>query len=160
MLRRLSVLFGVVALVATAAPPAQSLSPERLDTFTEDLSGTDPCDGFDIVSSGTLTIRVTAYFDNAGTPVRVHVHASRDQRLTSSVTGEWIELRGHVFVVIDLTTGWESWLGQVIMSNERGLGSVIQDTGRIVFDSDFDVAFIAGPHDGITNPELFCSTLA
>jgi hypothetical protein len=160
MKRAMLALAAVALLGAALAASAGATSPERTAAFTVPLSGSDPCTGFDLVSSGELTVRATTYFDGQGNPTRVQVYASRDQTLTNSVSGKSIDLRGHVVVVVDLTTGWEAWLGQVLMSNERGVGRVLQDTGRIVFDSAGNLAFIAGPHDGITNPDSFCAALA
>lgn len=159
--RRSTVLVCVLAVLAAGlATAAAANTLERTETFTVDISGTDRCKGFKILASGTLTVRVTTYFDSGGAPIKIHVHASRDQTLTNSVSGKAIDLRGSVLVVVDLQTGWETWLGQVIMSNDRGVGSVIQDTGKIVFDSDGNPDFIAGPHDAITNPEVVCAALA
>lgn len=150
---------AALALVLTAGT-ATAATPERTGTFTIPLTGTDPCEGFEILSTGELTVRVTTYFDIQGNPIREHVRASRDQTLTNSVSGKTLHLRGSVLVVVDLTTGWETWLGQVIMSNEQGVGSVIQDTGKIVFDADGDVDFMAGPHDAITDLDAVCAALA
>jgi hypothetical protein len=61
----------------------------------------------------------------------------------------------------DLISGVVSFNGGVAKVIRPGEGIVIQDTGRIVFDADFNVVFVAGPHDqnDLGPAQAYCSAL-
>jgi hypothetical protein len=141
-------------LPAHAAPPqSQSFTFTALDSMS--------CAGFDATIERNFTGREAAYFDQQGNVVRLQVLADMRGSVTNSVTGKTVALRGHIQVITNVTTGSTTFVGPVLMGNSQGVGSVIKDTGRIVFDPDGNIAFEAGPHDAIdTDGAVFCSAVS
>jgi hypothetical protein len=157
---RRSMLLGAVTAVALALvvpahatpPQSQSIAATQLDSMS--------CAGFDANIERDFTGRETAFFDQQGNVVRVQVAADMSGSVTNSVTGKTVALRGHIFIDINPATGSATWVGPVWLGNDPGAGSVIKDTGRIVFDANGNIAFEAGPHDVIdTNGAVFCAAV-
>lgn len=146
--------FAALALAAHAGatPP---LSEHATEVALESID----CGGFDAILERHFTGLVTIFFDNAGNPTRVQIHATMTGSLTNSVTGASLPLRGEVLLVDDFTTGVVTFVGPVFFANQPGRGSVITDTGRVSFSGD-EIVFQAGPHDLIQNPELLCAAVA
>jgi hypothetical protein len=159
-LRRLSTLLGGLVTVALAfALPAQATRPQSQSFVFTQLDSMS-CAGFDANVERNFTGRETAYFDKQGSLLRVHVEAAMRGSVTNSVSGKTVALRGHISIDIDPVTGAAKWAGPVFMGNEPGAGSVIKDTGRIVFDANGSITFEAGPHDVIdTNGGVFCTAV-
>lgn len=158
-MRRLTLL-GIVAAVSLAlALPAQA-TPPLSETFTESGVDVASCDGFDALIERNFTIRATLFFDNEGNPLRLQILANVTGSLTNSETGKSLPLHGHVLLVFDFVAGTDTFVGPVFIVVETGAGSVIKDTGRIVFDGD-EIVFEAGPHDAIDiGEEVFCAAVA
>lgn len=158
-MHRLTLLGTAVAVALALAAPSRAARPES-QRFTATALDSMTCAGFDANIERTFTGRETAYFDQHGNVVRVQVLADMQGSVTNSVTGKTVSLRGHIQVIIDVRTGSTTFVGQVLMANAQGAGSVITDTGRVVFDSDGNIVFEAGPHDAIdSNGAVFCSAV-
>ena len=63
-----------------------------------------------------------------------------------------IHEHGHFTITLDLITGMATVTGNSEVANRPGLGVVVQDVGRAVFDSDGNLVFFAG---GRNHSELF-----
>src|SRR4030095_14575890 len=59
--------------------------------------------------------------------------------ITNSLSGNTYPDPGHFQRVIDLTTGEETVVGLVFLTPVPGLGPVLHDTGKVVFDENGDV---------------------
>jgi hypothetical protein len=152
---------GVLALgarpAAAAAPSVQFFHDEFL------LEPVATCDGFVILSSGSVDVRVTTSYDQAGNPVRLQIfHSFTDSLLTNSVTGFSVPDRGHDTATIDLVTGETSIVGLTFQTTIPGQGTVAKTVGLIIFEPDGNVV-IRGPHEvnGEVNYDaVFCPILA
>lgn len=158
-MRLLGVLGSALALGLGLTTPAWATRP-TIETFTIAISGVEDCDGFKDVFAGEATVRQTTYVDAAGNPVTIRLHVSAFETDTNSLTGTTIEVRGAFTIVIDLVSGTFTETGLSLISNQPGQGAVIQDTGRVVFDSAGEIVFEAGPHDALDDPGIFCAALA
>jgi hypothetical protein len=146
---------GVAAALALAVP-ALGAPPVR-DSFAVTVPDAVSCAGFAANIERSFSGRVTAYFDQQRNLTRLQVVAEMRGSVTNSVTGKSVALRGHIVQVVDAATGSTAFVGAVFMGNAPGAGSVIQETGRIVFAADGSIAFEAGPHDVIdSNGDVFC----
>jgi hypothetical protein len=140
--------------------PAHATSPVS-ESFTTTSLDSIRCGGFDAIIERNFTGRDTVYFDRQGNAVRVQVLADMRGSVTNSATGKTVALRGHIFLVFDFNSGSTTFVGPVFMANDAGAGSVIKDTGRIVFDADGHITLEAGPHDVTdTDGAIFCTAVS
>jgi hypothetical protein len=152
---------GTVAAAALALAIPAYATPPQSQSFTASQLDSMSCAGFEANIERNFTGQETVYFDEQGRPVRVRVIAEMRGSVTNSVTGKAVALRGQIQVVIDVTVGSTTFVGPVFMANDPGAGSVIRDTGRVVFDADGNIVFEAGPHDAIdTNGAVFCGAVS
>lgn len=67
---------------------------------------------------------------------------------------------GYFSIVQDLRAGTETIVGLYFNIVVPGVGPVVQDVGRIVFDGGGEVVFQAGPHQILVGEEIdFCELL-
>src|SRR5438045_4729939 len=90
---RLVITAAVLATVAL--PTAAAAQPPTVEAVAVDdvqvFSGADsPC-SFDITFTGSGTVRLTTYYDNAGTPIRQSIHGA----LTHTIFSRWQTLVSH-----------------------------------------------------------------
>ena len=149
------------AAFALALAIAAHATPPKSESFTTTSLDSMGCSGFDAIIERTFTGRETVYFDRQNNAVRVQVVADMRGSVTNSTTGKTVALRGHIVLVIDPSSGSFTFVGPVFMANAPGAGTVITDTGRIVFDDDGNITFEAGPHEVTdTNGAIFCSAVS
>jgi hypothetical protein len=74
------------------------------------------------------------FFDNSGNPIRVDYLVHYEGTLTNSVSGKVLDDRGDVKNTVDLINGTFTQTGGLRHTTVSGLGIVIQETGRIIFD--------------------------
>ena len=141
------------ASAAFATGPSTELISEPYGPFTQS------CGSFEVEYSGTNENRITTYYDQAGNPVRIVAHKQLRETDRNTSSGKTIEVRGNVTIVIDLVAGKETYNGYLFLANDPGSGVVIQDTGKIVFDSDGAVV-VHGPHEVFESQgAIFCDAL-
>jgi hypothetical protein len=126
------------ALVAAAFPvgaaaraPTVELVPVN-DVFV--FSGADsPCP-FDVVFTGTGTVKLTTFYDEAGTPIRQTVHGA----LTHTIGSAWHTLvsNGPAPVHIDLASEDMVDTGKEYGFHVPGDGIVFGQAGRLTLASD------------------------
>jgi hypothetical protein len=87
-----------------------------------------------------------------GEAVQLVSHLSHQSNDVNSVTGLTIHEHGHFTITLDLITGMATVTGNSEVANRPGLGVVVQDVGRAVFDSDGNLVFFAGARN---HSELF-----
>lgn len=144
------------------AAPAHSASPEivRIQDIHIEQTDSTSCDfPFQEVFDGDVTI--TTYFDAAGTPIRVRFHLPFKGTLTNQATGESVRAQQELVVVLDLANGTETDIGLRFRAVFPGIGAVLLDAGRVVFDASGAVVFSAGPHQ-VVNEEFteFCAAFS
>jgi hypothetical protein len=149
-------------LAVAAAGPVGAAPPERFPAEFHG-TGTIDCGTFqdnyvdDFVGEGAV------FSDAAGEPVRIVIHWTHTSTDTNSVTGLALHEHGHFTETIDLATGTDTYTGSQEVMNRRGYGVLIQDTGRQIYDADFNLIFFGGPRkhsEVFVGDELFCVGLA
>ena len=91
-------------------------------------------------------MRVTTFFNAQGDAVRATEHGTFVGVITNSASGNTYPDPGHFQAVTDLTTGETTLVGLLFLTPVPGLGPVLHDTGKIVFDANGDITFVGGPH--------------
>jgi hypothetical protein len=74
------------------------------------------------------------YFDNDGNPIRVDLFIHYEGTLANSVTGKTLGDKGDFKNSLDLASGTVTVTGGLRHTTISGLGIVIQETGRMIFD--------------------------
>ena len=149
-LRLLPAALAAVAVALLALPVAASAAPPLVATFHDEGSSpfAGPCpNGVTLVGTFTEDVRVTTFFDEAGTPVRAHITVNVVGVVTNPETGESVENPSHQTIIVDLVEGTEAQVGLIFKATVPGEGVVFHDVGRVVFDAADNVTFEAGPHD-------------
>jgi len=150
-----------VTMFIIGAAPADALAPHR-ESFSFVGHGVVDCgtfvDAFDDFFSATDTV----YFDRSGASIREVIHFEHHSNDSNSVTGLLLHEHGHFTVTIDLLTDRVTVTGNQEILNRPGVGVVIQDVGRQVFDADGNLVFFAGgrKHSQVLDGEqIFCEAL-
>jgi hypothetical protein len=142
------------------AQPAGA-TPPSVETFhVEDEFLIADCGTFQLTETFTAEVRVTTFFNAQGDAIRATVHANSLGVITNSLSGNTYRDPGYYTVTTDLTTGEFTVVGLVFLTTVPGLGPVLQGTGKVIFDANGDVTFVAGPHNVLlgTAPDL-CTVL-
>jgi hypothetical protein len=155
----LALAFGLPLAVTTSA---SAIAPEIVRIADIHIEQTDStsCDfPFQEVFDGRATI--TTYFDSAGTPISVRFQLPFRGTLTNEATGESVQAQQSLNVVLDLENGTETDIGLRFRAVFPGIGAVLLDAGRVVFDESGAVIFSAGPHQVVNEDfEEFCAAFA
>ena len=110
------------------------------DVPLEDCGG-----GVALTETFTSQAKVTTFTDNAGNVRRVDIHVDFNGVIANSGSGNTYRDPEHSNRVIDVD-GNLTIHGLVCQVHVPGQGSVIHDTGTIVFDPAGNITFVAGPH--------------
>jgi hypothetical protein len=144
---------GVFAAAAAARAPTVELMPVNDVTV---FSGADsPCP-FDIVFTGTGTVKMTTFYDESGTPVRQSVHGA----LTHTIGSAWHTLvsNGPAPVHLDLVSGDMVLTGKEYAFHVPGDGVVFGVDGRLTFAADGTPLAFSGR--SVLNVAELCAALA
>ncbi len=138
---------GGLLLLLTFVPVSTAVADKPL-TFTEQFEVTDVvnCGDFDAIAEFVERDRVIVFFDNEGNPVRFQIHANFRGIVTNSVTGKSVPDRADFTIFEDFVEGTTALVGKKFGITVPGEGIAVHDTGNIVFDADFNVIFVGGPH--------------
>jgi hypothetical protein len=152
----------VVGLSLAVIASAAAAPPEKIvieDIHIEQVDGTSCEFPFLEVFDGRVTI--TTFFDNEGNPVRIEFHLPFHGTLTNEATGETVSVDQVLQLSVDLDESTESDVGLRFRVVFPGLGVVLLDAGKVVFDANGNVAFETGPHQ-IVNEDFaeFCAAFA
>ena len=154
---------GMAATSLLAIPSAASALAPVSESFSFSESGTIKCSGFKDQFTDYYDGTEVTYFDSAGNPIRVVISAEHHSDDTNSVTGLTVHEHGHFTITSDLLTGTETITGNQEIANRPGTGIVVQDVGRVVYDSHGDLVFFAGgrKHSEIfLGDQVLCDALA
>lgn len=153
------------ALAVTTLPamafPALAVPP-TVETFVE--QGEDEviaeCDGFVLTEDFLETGTTRTFFNRQGDPVRALITVKFVGVITNSASGNTYRDPGYFSIIQDLRTGTETTVGLYFNIVVPGVGPVVADRGRIVFDANGDVVFQAGPHQILGGDDVdFCELL-
>jgi hypothetical protein len=138
------------AFALLTLPVAVSAAPPVVETFHDEgsFAFAGPCpNGVTLVGTFTEDVRVTTFFDEAGTPVRAQITVNAVGVVTNPETGESVKNPSHQTIIVDLVEGTEAQVGLIFKATVPGEGVVFHDVGRVVVDAAGNVIFEAGPHD-------------
>ncbi len=161
-------LAGVVAVVTgLMAAAAHAKPPTVLEDVVEPYAASVNCGdfgghAFTNLFAGTQRVRITRFYDAAGTPIREIWHIQFSETDTNSVTGKSLTLKGAVTEIYDLAGGTRTVNGKVYLGTAAGQGTYIHDTGRVVFAGAGNPIVVRGPHEGLYAgvDNLVCAALA
>jgi hypothetical protein len=158
-----SVVFAAALAVvagAGATPPTREVLPVLDYEFPVDCSLYGFA--FTLNVQGEATRWVETFYDAAGNPVRIVNHDTTNETNTNSVSGKTLRATARLVETLDLVAGTRTVVGQEFRMIDPGLGVVIQDMGRVVFDAPFHVWFEAGHHEALHGnlDQLACTALA
>ena len=170
-MRKLALLLSIIALplAVTATAGANTTQTDVITVHDTFLFGeaTDAC-GFlvDIRVDGSF--KIIDYFDNSGTLLKETVNNFSGPFTLAAInptTEKSTTTQSQTFVSITTFNpdGSVSVSSNALIYNfvAPGLGTILQSTGRLVFDSNFDLVFEAGPHAfEDENTAAFCNYLA
>jgi len=157
-----------LAMAATAtANSTQSLvvTKHETDPF---VPATNTC-GFPIDLRTDGSFEITHYYDNSGTlykEIDHNIHGPFTLTAINPANGKSTTTRSESEVVItmfdpDGSIASQSVTGVIYSFVASGFGVILQGNGLLVFDSDGNAAFEAGPHDFRDhNADAFCSYMA
>lgn len=140
---------GYLALIALVLPLSLSAVEPVSERFefayeSEPMAG---CGDFVILADGAGTTHVTTFFDRDGAPKRVTVHGNYTGLMTNSVTGKTlVDAPSVAFITIDVQAGTQTNVGTYWSVTVPGVGVILLEAGRLVFDGAGPPVFIAGPH--------------
>ena len=171
-MRRLALLLVVVAvpLAVTATAAANTTQTEVVtvhDTF-DFGEATEAC-GFPVDLRVDGSFKITDYLDNRGTLFKEIITAFGGPfTLTAinSANGKSTTTQSQSVATIvhfnpDGSVASASNSGPIYNFVVPGLGTILQSTGRLVFDGEGNIVFLAGPQDIENgNTAAFCNYLA
>lgn len=141
-----TLLFALVSTLGIVTPA--SAAPPTRSTFQ--LQGSQllaNCDGFQVFDDYDVTIVQVNYYNKDGTRVEIHQAIKGTDTYRQSVTGETITMGTHFMVHIDMQTLLNASAGLQYHLTVPGLGNVLIDAGRTVYDLHAETfVFLAGPH--------------
>ena len=127
--------FLTTMMAVAVISPALALQPEivhlQIHRHWDDFA---LCDGYNVIGDFDVTRQDMTFFDNRGNPIRVDYLVHYEGTLTNSVSGKVLDDRGDVKNTVDLINGTFTQTGGLRHTTVSGLGIVIQETGRIIFD--------------------------
>jgi hypothetical protein len=122
-------------MAVTVMSPALALQPEivhlQIHRHWDDFA---VCDGYNVIGDFDVTRQDVTFFDNSGNPIRVDIFVHYVGILTNSVSGKTLDDKGDTKNTVDLVNGTFTQTGGLRHTTVSGLGIVIQETGRIIFD--------------------------
>ncbi len=125
--------------------------------------GVIDCGSFEDHFTDYYDVAETDIFDTDGNLVNVTYHIEHHSDDTNSVTGLTLHEHGHYTETDDLVAGTYVLTGNEEIMNRPGRGVVVQDAGRVVFDSAFNITFFAGGrnHSEVLNgDQVLCDALS
>jgi hypothetical protein len=157
-MRRVLVFAVAVGMMMAMAAPASAAKPvvfEEGDSDVTEIFGPgEACDGFAVEVRDTASFIGKLFFDNQGDAIRLSYHA-RGTSYISKVGGDVVATdRWAARTVFDLEPGTGDFIRQTDTGNtwnvHAGAGGVlVNDSGRVVFDSEGVPIIVNGPHEGL-----------
>lgn len=152
---------GGLLLLLTFVPVSTAVADKpQVETFPFAFTNVVDCGDFDAIDESVGVHKVTTFFDNEGNPVGLQSHLKRRGTLTNSVTGTSLSHRTNFTTFLDFEEGTATFAGTAFRITRPGEGIVVGSIGRVIFDGEDNVIFLAGPPQflfvGVT---LLCEAL-
>ena len=156
---------ATIALLGTSLLwPASALAATKVRLeYDLQQDGVVDCGPFVDNFTDFYHVREVDELDPSGNVVKVIYHAEHHSIDTNPVTGVSLQEHGHFYEVDDYVKGTYTLTGAQEVANRPGRGVVIQDTGRIVLDADFEMIFFAGGRNhsqGLSGDQVWCDALS
>jgi len=145
--RRSIVVLAVVAAAFAFVGKASAATPSiGTFTFTDSYvdDGASAACGFPVTSTATTSVLFQVFFDQSGNPIRVQLH--EDSSGTFTANGLSVNQTSHQRTILNLVAGTETDIGILIHVSIPGGGTLYLDRGLLMFDSNGNLLFEAGPH--------------
>jgi hypothetical protein len=155
---RLLALLAFILPLALIASPAGAVQPQREVIHQSGEFLLADCGG-GVVLTDTFTEvdTIIVFFDANGNPVRVQFHANFTGVITNSGSGNTYRDAAHFMEEGDLVDGTRTVHGMNYANTIQGAGIVVHQTRTIIFDSNRNILFEAGPHEVTEGTADFCS---
>jgi hypothetical protein len=131
----------LLGATANAVPPERTRYADLPADYI--VTGAESGCGFDIHIVGVDKVSITDYFDKQGNFVREVFHD--DFVGTESANGVTLNSSEHA-TITDYADGSEKWTGQPMKVTLPSGKQVTKDVGKLVYDSDGNLAVVHGPH--------------
>jgi hypothetical protein len=115
--------------------------------------------GYNVIGDFDVTRKDITFFDKAGNAISVDIFVHYVGTLTNSVTGKSLDDKGNVKNTINLVNGTFTETGGFRHTTIRGLGIVIQETGRIVVDDASGGILFVTPGMSVDEAVQLCAAL-
>jgi len=130
----LALALTLIMILATVGP-VLALQPEvvhiQIHRHWDDFA---VCDGYNVIGDFDVTRQDVTFFDKNGNPIRVDYFVHYVGTLTNSVSGKTLDDKGNAKNTVDLVNGTFTQTGGLRHTTVSGLGIVIQETGRAIYD--------------------------
>ena len=142
----------VAALLALGAiSPTFATSPTTSSYVLHGTQQLADCGTFQVMDDYDGIVYVTNFYDNDGNLIKTHLAINATDTYRQSVTGQSITMPSHFMVILDRRTMVESGNGLQYHLMVPGLGHVLLDAGRAVYDYNVGAfVFFAGLHQVAT----------
>ena len=146
---RILAIVAVALLAMPATASAQATREVEVISFNGSFEVNDLC-SFPLIEHQEGTFQIATFFDASGTPTKQIITVRSPYVVTLSAHGKTLTGVSPFAEKIVLDAEGElvtaTLVGLVSQFRVPGDGVLLIDTGRIVFDADFDIIFEAGPH--------------
>jgi len=139
-------------------------------SFTGSEVNTDigvSCGSFQVLQSGTFTVRFTLFYNQAGNVTQAVFHIRAEGTLSNSVTRQSVPFESDFTVTFtfatpgDFSTVTRTYTGQRYTVTLPGSGLILHDVGKVVFAPDGTITFEGGPHQLLHNQvQKLCAALS
>jgi len=140
-----------------AVPPEQEI--QTFDLEERLLSCSDP--DFEVWANESVKLITQQFYDRDGNWTRTQMHMFHEGIWYNDENPEfWLQQKpDHCMVTWD--GEGETWVGLPQLINLPGAGPIFFGAGRIVFDSEWNITFWAGPNDWVEgDTDALCAALS
>ena len=141
------------AATAGAIPPETGSSSFVFDGCEDFGFALYDCGEFFLCEAGLIGVDWKLFFDNNGDPKKYREKVKFDGYVYGGDPDNRVDYNTLSYTYTEnIVTGEEIYTGLFAMITVPGLGQIVRDVGRIVFDVDGEIVFEAGEHE-YWNPE-------
>ena len=143
-----AIALAIVMLVPLLAQPAAANQPliSRLQFNQDFIVPAGAFCAFSIQVVEDVGIVEKTFLDSLGNPLRVAIFVTIDSTATNLSNGNSLTERNRFTVFFDIPFEGDTFVGLPFRIKVPRGGTVTFDAGRIEFDPDGNIIFVAGPH--------------
>ncbi len=159
---------GALLGLGTDSASAAASTTTNIQHFDQSVSETDTC-GFELDWHYHGSIKIVSFFDTSGILVKSILTATGGPftvTVTNPGNGKTATTHSETSVVVttykpDGSINTSTEYGTVFNFVLPGTGTILQDVGSVVFDSEFNAVRIGGPHQFLAGDFAgFCAALS